>query len=330
MTLPAPNPHDKFGRIHNISAKDASTVANFINSIAAKLNYPFPQLTANDIFFTSNQLNMWIDSRASKKIFDGLTASSMANLWFYKKAKRIYEIVDDDILPFSALCINEENDYGEYSECMMHLGYHKAFYPDPQGIPPIKHDKENNFIFCTTNTFNLARHWDEYADKSRGACINISFDFSNYNALLQNSQLPIYIYFALTFGRVFYDHGYDFDFFKEVVERIQLNYEASLTFEGSKKMAMLYKRDKYRWEDESRIAIDLSASFGGNNASEYLLTQHAKFFSLNPQKHILFVKNNNPLFSWKIKGVYAGPRMLLQDFNSLKALCSKKGIPFYP
>ena len=138
------------------------------------------------------------------------------------------------------------------------------------------------------------------------------------------------MYLALTRGRVFYDHGYDLDFFKEVVERVQLNYETSLTFEGSKKMAILYKRDKYRWEDESRIAFDLDAKLGEYSARDYLLNQYANFFSLDPHKHILFVKNNNPLFSWKIKGVYAGPRMSLQDFNNLKALCAAKSIPFYP
>lgn len=284
-------------------------------------------MSINDLFADRTGKLIWFDDLASKKIFEAKTKASLSNVWSYKKASRIIEFIRDDRISLSALCANEDNDYSEYSECILHLGQYKMLCPDESGYPPIKKDKENIFIFCTTNTPDSERHWNDYANDSTGARINIEFDFSGFEHLLETGELPISVFFSLVYGKVYYDGGYDFDFFKEVTERIQSTFGKSLTFQGSKKMAMLYKRKKYEWENESRLAIDLSPSFMSYKARDFFLGKLKSFFKLDENIHILFVKNHNPLFSWKIKNVCTGSNISEQDKEDLQRICAEKGIP---
>jgi hypothetical protein len=316
-----------FEKKHHITREDADKIVKLIGKIAQKNQYDFPQMSADDLFADPTGKLIWFDNLASKKIFEAKIKASLSNVWSYKKTSRILEFIRDDRISLSALCANEDNDYSEYSECILHLGQYKMLCPDKYGYPPIKKDKENIFIFCTTNTPNSEQHWNDYANKSTGARINIEFNFSGFENLLKTGTLPPYAYFSLVYGKVYYDSGYDFDFFKEVTERIQSTFGKSLTFQGSKKMAMLYKRKKYEWENESRLAIDLSPSFMDGNARDYFLKDLKDFFELDEEKHILFAKNHNPLFSWKIKNVCTGSNISEQDKEDLQKSCAEKGIP---
>jgi len=265
-----------------------------------------------------------------KKYFYKHHTTKMKSVYAYKKAKRVIDMLTLNELHLTNLKLNEGNDQSEYAEIIQRLGYLHPFIPDDycssknkckKGNPcwfnnssgrlPIDETREKIFIYCLTNTFNKKQHWFEYADEDAGVCVE--YDFNVTNVLYDN---------IFTYGRIHYDNGYDFDFIKEIINSIRINHNFSFQVTGITKMAMLYKRDRYRWEDESRIAINVDSSEG----QRFIQTQGIYFGNSNSQ--VLTVKNNNPYFSWNVRRIICGNRIDPKERAALGAICNAKNIDF--
>ncbi len=112
----------------------------------------------------------------------------------------------------------------------------------------IRDYRENTFVFCFTKSFRSERFWREYARKDTG--VAIGFKFSNFN----NRNLVGYYY---QLRDVFYDNGYALDFINEIRAKISRVCKVDVDLEPYKCIwfPYFYKREKYSWEDETRLAV---------------------------------------------------------------------------
>lgn len=322
-------------------------ICNDINAILKKYNV--------DISVSPQMVNLHSNGILSfekvgdcpfKKNFYFNNTAKLVDVYAYKSAQRAIDMLNNDILYFTSLEKNEDNDYSEYSEFFHRTGFFEQFIPNgyvkgktPLYQPklPIDIERENTYIYCLTNTFNKTRHWKEYANYATGVCIEYSFEFK--------SRLNQCIDF--NYGRIVYDTGYLYDYLKEINWMLRRKYQLSFCPTGIRRFAAMYKREKYSWEDESRIVlfgkdpsevskstgsklIDACNSFLGGNPlkEERLLTKDNGFQVIKPG--VLQAQNNNVLFKWNVERVIAGERIYPNELSQLVTICNKRNIKLYP
>ncbi len=321
------------------SLSDKRKICNDINKILVKNNikeikvYPknFKSLTKSPVF--------WFHPCPFSKYFYSKHVAKLTNIFAYKKATRMIDMLKNDELHLTNLILNEENDPSEYAEVIHRCGFNYPFIPDDycsqknnckqklcannnhignaNNKLPIDDDRKNILVYCFSATFNEKKHWFEYADQDRGCCAQYEFNVSDgfFNPLIN-------------YGRIHYDNGYDFEFIKEISNLMRVKHQLAFTPLGITRMAMMYKRDKYRWEDEIRIAVNLKDS---TKSSKQLINWNPNMFEhvdIGNDKSVLKIKNSNPYMSWKVKKVIAGGRMSKTRFKQLENICKRNGILF--
>jgi hypothetical protein len=258
--------------------------------------------------------------------------TKMINLYAYKKAQRVYDMLVNNELHLTSLKLNEKNDSSEYSEAFLRLGYLYPFIASDycsqqnkcpnaknktwfKGIAPIDNDRENIFIYCFTNEFNKKRHWFEYADEDRGVCVEYDLDVSKLIGI------P-----GFYCGRIHYDTGYDFDFIKEIIHHVRVDHKKMFQPTGLTQMAMLYKRDKYKWEDESRLVFNLKTPSLFTPSVKDLIQSNSQWFDTTT-KGVLKIKGpSNPHISWQIKRVICGSRIDPVIYKKIDTICKTQSI----
>jgi hypothetical protein len=170
--------------------------------------------------------------------------------YHFKNISRALEILDSKLIQINNLSSNEYNDFSEFSEFFNRIdAYNILVSKDFDGNISVFGESEsdrirrNILIFCLSNDFTNQRFWNEYASNENGLCLK--FHFSNFK-----SQ-DLY-----NFRDVFYDKGYDVEFIKHINYYIKLELSHFVATSGLHRFAQFYKRDKYRYECETRLTID--------------------------------------------------------------------------
>ena len=310
-----------------LSHQQQQLIANDINAILERQNIRYNNMLLK---VAPEDLNEAItdyvgETRTFKAYFSSLCAAKMDSIYTYKNFPYVLDMLNNDELHFTSLEKNGPNDSSEYLETALRCMYVQPFIADDyvgpsskvsggnhnyfknaDGRPlPIDRERLHSYICCFTASFNKNRHWAEYARNESGVCIEISFKMPKPDK-----------YTWLSYGRVHYDSGYDFDFLKEINLMMRTKYGKTFTPMGISKMAIMTKRDRYRWEDELRIAL----------LSEELL--NGMPFTEDPKvPGLVRVPNNNGIFHWTIKQVIAGNKISQDNLDSLRSVCQTKQIP---
>lgn len=262
------------------------------------------------------------EDKMFKKYFTSLSAAKMDSIYAYKNFPYVLQMLTNDELHFTSLKLNEQNDPSEYLETTLRCMYIQPFIADDYvgqssglkgnhcyfknangSLLPIEEQRQKTYIYCLTNTYNLNRHWSEYATDETGVCIEYSFEMPHPN-----------VHTWLSYGRIHYDEGYDCDFIKEINLMMIRKYGKTFTPVGIAKFATMVKREKYRWEDELRIVLL------GNNAENVS-------FQEDPNAPGVVKIKNGTLFQWKIKRVIAGNKIDSNNLSQLQSVCNYRNIP---
>lgn len=282
---------------------------------------------ANDFFeFPKDYV---CEEKTFKEFFTGLSAAKMDSIYAYKNFPYVLDMLKNDELHFTSLEKNEQNDSSEYIETMLRCMYVQPFIAsdyvgkDASVVPAnpsqtinrcyfknangkdlqIEQNRKATYIYCFTSSYNLNKHWIEYAKDETGVCIEYSFKMPHPNK-----------YTWLSYGRIHYDSGYDFDFIKEINLLMRRKYNKAFTPKGINKLCVMTKRDRYHWEDELRIAL-MNENVERPNFKE------------DPNAPGVLKISNGSIFSWKIKRVIAGNKIDPNNLNQLRAICSARNIP---
>lgn len=310
-----------------LTVSQQNSIANDINEILERNGVYFKNalLKVNPRDLQELSVDYVFEQNVFKQYFTSLSAAKMDSIYTYKNFPFVLDMLKNDELHFTSLKLNEPNDSSEYLETMLRCMYINPFfaedYVNPKmkingtnpyyfksanGCPlPVEQMRKETYICCFTNTYNLNRHWVEYAKDESGVCVEMSFQMPHPNK-----------YTWLSYGRIDYDSGYDFDFLKEINLMMIRKYGKTFTPQGMRKLAVMVKRDRYRWEDELRIALI-------NNSSEF----DKMIFSEDPNVSGLVKVKNGMYFNWTIKKVVAGNKIDQNNLKQLQSICNYRNIP---
>ena len=316
--------------IYETDPQKANDISGLIVEILNRNGLNDIKIDKKDLKQYDKSLYIFFDPCPFLQYFKSKNSAKLTKIYTYKKAERALEMFEKNELHLTNLELNEENDSSEYQEFFMRIGNISSMIPedfktegiwvcDKKGELPIDKEKRSIYIYCFTNTFNMPRHWMEYANNDSGVCIEYDINVIKYD-LFPN---------IIRFGRVHYDYGYDFDFLKEIHHSVRKKFSLSFIANGFTEFAKFYKRDKYRWEDETRLVVDLNKNKALVKQIKDGKMQGVKL--VNEDKILVFKNMNNHFIRWKIKNVYCGNKIEEDLGQKISAVLAKKHgiIPFF-
>ena len=304
-----------------LTQQQQQSIANDINAILERQNVRYKNMLLKVNPQNLNELiTDYVGEQVDfKRYFTSMCAAKMDSIYTYKNFPYVLDMINNDELHFTSLEKNGPND--TTLRCMYvqpfiaddYVGPKAAaqngngvYFKNANGVPlQINRQRMHTYICCFTGSFNKNKHWVEYANNETGVCVEMSFERPYPNQ-----------YTWLSYGRVHYDSGYDFDFLKEINLMMITKYGKIFTPMGISKMAVMTKRERYRWEDELRIAL-----FGEDSIERMPFAEDPDVPGL------VRVPNNNPYFKWTIKRIIAGNMISQADLTTLRAACNAKNIP---
>ena len=170
--------------------------------------------------------------------------------YWFKPFKRAKEILRDRELHLLSLDKMDQNDHTESIEFIQR--YHSFPYAEDYAKSRIYGSgRIGTHISCFTTNFRKQRFWEEYANYDTGVCIGLRIVFKN------DSEFSCFQPFKLR--DIFYDKDYSLDFLNEIRYEVfkHFNVVLSTITEDTEWMPYYYKRDKYRWEEETRLSFDI-------------------------------------------------------------------------
>ncbi len=256
--------------------------------------------------------------------------------YHFKSVPIALDIIRSQSIQVSNLLSNQANDYAEYEEYFRRYGpLHKLIPKDRQSISkddgdgneysvvnangrPIDEERENIFILCFTKDSRNVRFWKEYVNDDTGLCF--AFRFLSFN----KDMFRFY-----DFRDVAYDvDGYRLDFINYINYHLGKEFDRQLLTWGLSRFAKFYKRGKYAWENESRLAFDfpyIQNSF--KTDPNKLLPVHTdpktgrRFVNLtllNEWDNTKEVTKTNPFFLLTIDEVIVGKNVSDSDYLLLE------------
>lgn len=226
---------------------------------------------------------------------------------FIEDADRLTEILTTKKFRIYNLNAQEDNDFAEYTEMYRRLGHDTN--------ERIEEARRDTYILCLAKEMHNERMWCEYT-KNHG----VSFRVKIHKKATQPLQW--------SFKDIYYDSGYDLDFYQEARFRVQ-RFAQYLMIPQISGLCHFYKRDKYRWENESRISIkDIPGGILPHNAI-FANACHNHFEmhkGANDHNYIL-ADLDNVLFEMRIEEVYFERNIDPQKYAALASACLASGIP---
>lgn len=190
--------------------------------------------------------------------------------YHFKRLDRAMQLIETRSIALNTLFSNRDNDYAEFEEFFRRYGPLENLIPstykrpEPGDISVIiprdrKVDELKNQIYvtCFTKCYDNPRFWREYA-LGKGLCFRFRF-YGYRNDVIQNfGELKRNVQHLYQLREVGYDNdGYLYDFLNEINYRLGQEFGLTLFSRGIPIAAQFYKRARYSWEQEIRLAIDL-------------------------------------------------------------------------
>ena len=216
----------------------------------------------------------------------------------------IKSILQDRKVQLTALKYHGENDHAEYSEFFKRSEYFDHFCDGN-----IQELKRKIFILCLTKNFREKLFWENYAKKGTGACIVFRFEYKGDKQACYELR------------DIGYDSGYRFDFISELRHKFLNEFDKELFIDGITKFAQFYKRDKYRWENESRLSFNFNIDSYKNCLESSFEIKSQKDDEGNIKREFIELNfDDNPFFNLVIDEVICGANMDDTVFENIKSL----------
>lgn len=242
--------------------------------------------------------------------------------WVFSKSKPNFQknrkstikqnLINNNTIQATSLHSLSSNDHTEYSEFFKRIDV--KYIMDKN----FDADKKNKYVFCFTKNWRTERFWREYADDYKGVCVGFRFIVKKNSPQFNETGID-----GILIRDVYYDSGYDFEFINKLRYEFLKHFNKELFLSGSSRFALFYKREKFKWEDETRLLINTSVS---NKIFKNNLVGKEEFYGENDQKRFFFNLNtDNCLFKLEITEIIIGKNADL-DITELKNVCFSKNI----
>jgi hypothetical protein len=299
--------------------KKKTNAIDVCRKISEIVNQNIQEFTANDEsikfqcsdFSVSEDVKLHYLSRSGSgiekfsKIFNA-KAESMKDVdshsyFHYKKFEFAYDFIDKEYITLSALSNYKDSDIKEYEHFfeIVNIGTSKSY---------IEEKKDGFYIFCLTEDSKTERFWEEYADYYKGLCIEMEITDEDKS----KSEL-------FDLRKVCYDNGLGFHFFAQMQKELLDKTGKYLVIDGIAKFGAFYKREKYNWENETRLFMNW-------NWYEKQLKDSKIEYMPRTTKKFLKVPFDNDLFIIKVKSITIGKHLMPYQKEKIKELADKKGI----
>ena len=252
------------------------------------------------------------------KIFNSVSKNQLKSkdkFFHFKSYEFATEIINKKSIQVSNILSNGENDFSEYSEFYKRLGLFTKLVPknycinrkesqyEKLGISKIEEERKNIFILCFTKKINNKRFWDEYASNDHGVCI--AFKIKEFNKNMES---------FFDFRDVCYDNGYRFDFINQINYFFIKSFNRNIFIAGITKFSKFYKRNKYKWENETRLSFDFNGPYKNTLLKEFKIQEDIE----SERKYINFSLDTNSFLTLTIDEVICGRNLSDFKFNKLK------------
>lgn len=247
--------------------------------------------------------NRYLNTKFSR-IFAILAVEKRAehrSFFHYKNFKYGYQILEENKINASALS-NFTDDLEEYRHFFKATGI-------PFEADTIEKRKDELFAICFTEDNSTGRFWKEYADESKGICIEFTIETTSDHQLNYEFDLR----------NIFYDERDHFQFFRDIQNEIRNKFGDFAPPIGASKFSAFYKlKANFDWEKETRLFLNWEC-YKKSLETEF---RCVKFDS----KIFLEVPFKNKWFSLNIKSVKAGKNLTPEQLIKLNDLTTRKGI----
>lgn len=308
-------------------------MAEIVNHAISETEFSSLTVTPNDFdpndSFMGSGLIKWQDSNNNPitKAFNATAQNRITDKgqFFHFKSLNIARlIIQNKSVQVSNLLSNQQNDFAEYSEFYKRLGLFHQLIPkdyceqkttkqyNPASRSPMDEEREHILIICFSKEGHKERFWQDYASNDTGVCL--VFRFLNF--------IPDHAY-LYNFRDVCYDNGYRFDFINHINYHFSREFGKQLFIEGITKFSKFYKRGKYQWENETRLAFHYSHAFGHYGPTlEKAFPMQTDVATNRKYINLPLEGSNtpNPFFTLTIDEVICGKNVSEADCNSLETL----------
>ena len=200
---------------------------------------------------------------------------------------------------FYSLSSVQDKDYAEQIECYRRYATPYADF----GL--IKKSNENIFILCLSKDIRNEKMWEEYGNMDCG----ISLGF-RYEHKYHTDNPGMY-----DFRDVYYDSGYDLDFLNELQNHLYESTGQYINVDSISTFAKFYKRDKFRWENETRICFERNPC---NICGQKLFNFPFEIEHDENMRSFIRVPFENDFFHMTLSEIICGKNVSAQDYNILK------------
>lgn len=279
------------------------------------------------ITYENKQYVEWLDGIYSKLSVDRLNDKGI--FYWFKPFQRAVEILQESRLHLLSLEKQDLNDHSEALEFVQRYEY----LPYARSYSGSGFSEKNQFAFggvaCFTRNFRNQQFWDDYAKSDAGVALGIRFIFKN-DPLFQGFQ-------PFVLKDIFYDTGYDLDFLNELryLAYKKFNVVLSTIPRSLRWMCYYYKRDKYRWENETRLSFNLDEY--GNICGLLMKKDRRNFidrmeghkieshyFDESRPKFLTKVHFDNPFFKIEVSEIICGANVTDKQIDELRRLTEGK------
>jgi hypothetical protein len=253
--------------------------------------------------------------------------------YHFKRLDRAVQLIESGSIALNTLFSNRDNDYAEFEEFFRRYGPLENLIPSTYERPEagdirplIPRDrkvdalKNQIFVTCFTKSYDNPRFWHEYA-RDKGLCFRFRF-YGFRNETVQNfGALKRTVQHLYQLREVGYDtDGYLYDFLNEINYRLGQEFGLVLFNRGIPIAAQFYKRSRYSWEQEIRLAIDLPFV---QMRYMFPLEKHLNIIKSGDRQTILIPiaePNKSPFFGLELQDVFCSKD--LEEIDLVKKTAS--------
>jgi len=307
-------------------SRNLDSLYGLINS-SAESKYVIPP-KGYDVTYENQEYVEWLNRVYSRLSIDRI--KDEGTFYWFKPFERAVEILKEQRLHLLSLEKQDSNDHTEALEFLQRYVYFP--YSDRSLDTTISNNSKSHAsgIACFTKNFRDQQFWSNYAKANTGVALGIRFNFKN-DPLFKGHQ-------PFILRDVYYDTGYDLDFLNELRYltfkkfNVVLSIIPSEGFDlGLRWMRYYYKRDKYRWENETRLSFDIikyltiNVLFKEQDGIEFQdrMETHgieSHFADKSRPDFLMKVAFDNPFFQVKVDEVICGANVCDKHVEELKEL----------